>query len=169
MVKRFDMIIQKEVKDCFTYNKNEGNLYSNYFRSSRVSIDQPVGFVSTNKQGKQYRVIQYKGKPAKVATLIWVYHFGEIPNNYIVQYKDEDTLNTKIDNLYIIDKTILRLSKRTTKGSTGVVYHKQSGLWRVCIKNKHMGYRKTYEEAVKFRQQLEIEHDMITNYTAKNI
>lgn len=58
-----------------------------------------------------YSSVKINGKAALVHRLIWVIHYGEIPDGMVINHKDNNSLNNKISNLELI--TQAQNSQRT--------------------------------------------------------
>lgn len=82
-----------------------------------------------------------------------------------IDHINRNTLDNRWINLRDVSKKEnLRnkgLDKRSKSGCSGVYYRKIYDHWRVCISGKEMGTRKTFEEAVAFRKELEKEYGFL--------
>jgi hypothetical protein len=62
--------------------------------------------VETRKDGRPYQFIRIaKAKWVPLARYVWEMHNGPIPEGHNIQFKDGDTLNCEIGNLYMISRS----------------------------------------------------------------
>jgi len=109
------------VKGCFkkgqvSHNKGKpmpANVYerakSTMFKPGQVPHNaKPVGYecLRKDKNGRQYWLIKLEG--VKILTQkhrwLWEQAHGKIPKGYNIQFKDGNTQNCTLDNLYIISR-----------------------------------------------------------------
>ena len=83
---------------------------------------------------------------------IYMYHYGNIPDNMVVDHIDNDRSNNRIENLRCVSFELNSINSkkkyRPVKVSSGYG-------WRVSVKRKDRVYRKyfgpnKYEEAIQF-------------------
>ena len=108
-----------------------------------------------------------KGKTIRIHRLVSTC-FLKNPNNLpMVEHIDADKLNNDVSNLkwstYGKNKCNLndKLMKNNTSGYRGVRYDKQTRKWIAQLTKKGKNYSKvfnTIEEAIAYRQQLEIKY-----------
>ena len=145
------MVTQELLQNIFSYEN--GNLYWKNIKSKKVKIGQKVGYIGT----KGYICAQVMRKTYSIHRLIWIFHNGNIENNYTIDHIDRDILNNKIENLRLA--THSQNSQNTgkkpnnTSGYKNVYWCKDKQKWRVlCIvkgKSKSNGYYFLLEDAVK--------------------
>lgn len=90
-----------------------------------------------------------------VQHVIWVMHHGEIPNGRLIDHKDTNKLNNRIDNLRLAFPTGNSqngsLRSDNVSGIKGVCWNKKRKRWYVAIavnsKKHYVGFYKTIEEA----------------------
>lgn len=82
------MITQEYLKTIYTYR--EGNLYhKDEVKKCRV-----------NRDG--YHIINIKHNAYSLARIIYIYHYGDIPENLYIDHIDGDRQNNKIENLRLV-------------------------------------------------------------------
>lgn len=102
-----------------------------------------------------YRTVRVYKKPVKEHRIIWVMHFGPIPEGLKIDHEDGNTLNNKIDNLRLATNSQnshnQKKHSRNTSGFKGVHFHKNNKVWEASIgvngKLKHLGSFKSAESA----------------------
>lgn len=91
--KRKNVLTKEEASFWFYYDWDKGGLkhrWAHYLRSDTV------GWLGNNTM--KFTLL---GKHYSVATTIWTLFFGEVPEDFVVEFKDEDFTNTRIENLFI--------------------------------------------------------------------
>ena len=64
---------------------------------------KPDGYITIRKEkDKKVRYIKVDGVWTRYSRYIWQQNYGNIPDNYVVRYKDDDYLNDDIENLELI-------------------------------------------------------------------
>lgn len=114
------------------------------------------GSVAGNIKGNGYYQLGLDGKYYPCHRVIWVILGKEIPEGFVVDHIDNNTLNNSIDNLRIstVQGNTHNRSKRPNMTSKykGVCWNKAAKKWKVGItfnyKQIHLGYFKS-EEAAK--------------------
>lgn len=102
--------------------------------SKRTSMT--VGGVSSDKERL---VVIIDKKPRSIAKIVWIMHNGPIPLGYSVFFKDEDTLNAKISNLYVRDTRLLIKEKYCKELKDYLVYDETSPSGLRWIKRTSLG------------------------------
>lgn len=91
------------------------------------------GDAAGSPNGSGYFQVKYGKLYEKVHRIVWQLFFGKIPDGFIIDHIDGNSLNNKIENLAL--KTIAQNTRnskknsRNTSGHTGVSYLK-TGYWR---------------------------------------
>lgn len=70
-----------------------------------------IGYPDPKKQG--YVRIQIKGKKYYAHRLIWIWHNGYIPDGLVVDHRDNNRANNRIDNLRLLDPKANAENRRT--------------------------------------------------------
>lgn len=87
---------------------NTGGFITQYKPGNLPHNTKYDGYISLrkDKNGHSYyfiRIEMTKWKP--LHRFVWEMHYGPIPKGYNIQFKDKNTLNSDIDNLYIISRS----------------------------------------------------------------
>ncbi len=143
------MVTKELLQELFSYDN--GNLYWKNVKSKKVKTGQKVG--STDRHG--YMRTSIKNKIYSIHRLIWIFHYGEIKDNYIIDHKDRNILNNKIENLRLAthSQNIQNSGKRSDNksGYKNVFWAKDKNKWRVrCYtlgKSKNGGYYDSLDDA----------------------
>lgn len=151
---------QELVRALFTYQ--DGHLFWKVNLSPSIQAGKKVEYKTTN--GYKRKILFRKSYG--VHKLIWMYHFGDIPNDKVVDHIDGNPSNNHIKNLRLAtiseNKLNSKLSKLNTSGCVGVVYRPERGTWVAQIslnnKYKHLGTFTSFEEAKQARLAAEKEY-----------
>ena len=129
---RFNMVNKELLQDIFSYDN--GNLYWKTIKSKKVKAGQKAG--SVDRYG--YMRTQVLNKTCQIHRLVWIFHYGNIEDNYTIDHIDRNTLNNKIENLRIATRS--QNSQNTgkkpnnTSGYKNVYWSKEKQKWLVsCI------------------------------------
>ena len=146
---------QKKLQELFDYR--DGELYWKE-RISRYSIDlsKPAGFIGYGG----YRSIRIEGKDYRAHRLVWKYHYGKDPKEFI-DHIDGNRSNNNMENLREATRQQNNFNKATHKnnelGIKGV--RKDRNKYRALImingKSKNLGVFNTIEEARLAREEAE--------------
>ena len=90
--------------------------------------------------------------------LIWLYHYGYLPENEI-DHINKNPLDNRLENLrevsHVCNLRNCRVSKNNTSGVTGVIFDKNHNKWYsqifVAGKTYNLGRRSNFNEAVLLR------------------
>ena len=102
-----------------------------------------------------YYRVRINGMLHRLHRLVWIYHYGDIPNGMFVDHIDGDKSNNRIENLrlatYSQNQHNRKICSTNTSGVKGVYWDKSKKKWRGRIedmgKKLHVGYFHTIEEA----------------------
>jgi hypothetical protein len=140
------MITQERLKSLFEYNNTTGRLVA-LSNSKRRKVGDLIG----NRNERGYLVASVDGKNYRVHRLVFLYHFGYMPEqiDHINGVRDDNRIEnlreaTSIQNSY-------NRKPLAQSGKKGVYWHKQSQKWVASIwinkKNIHLGSFCSVEEA----------------------
>jgi hypothetical protein len=158
---------QEYLNQCFLYQEDGILLWkerpASHYKTpfghtmSKLSIGKFAGC----RINKGYYVvgISYFGKQILCALhrVIWTMHYGEIPTGYLVDHKDTNPSNNRIDNLrlatYSNNSHNANLRTDNTSGFKGVAFCKRYHKWYADVycnsKNNRIGYFSSMELAVE--------------------
>lgn len=115
---------QEDVRGLFEYR--DGVLWNKVDRPPRGMAGKQAGNVST----KGYLVVRCSGKTYQAHNLIWIWHFGAIPTGYVIDHKDRNPLNNRVENLRLATASDNATNKtrqsNNSSGVTGVRWHNLS-------------------------------------------
>jgi len=153
-------ITQEELKAKFDYDSDNGILIRK-FRFNKP-YNQHCGH---KPNGRGYGTIVISGTAYLAHRLIWLFHYGEFPSEFI-DHIDGNKMNNRIENLREADQTInnhnAKIRKDNTSGFPGVHLIKRTGKYQAEIqstgKRKHLGNFNTPEEAFLSYQLAKIKY-----------
>jgi hypothetical protein len=151
-------ITQEVLKFVFEYR--DGNLYWKFPTSTKVKMGDKLGSLSSNG----YMQTTFLGTRFKVHRLVFMYHYGYLPP--VVDHKDGNPLNNKIENLRACTKLQNSYNKRlyssNRSGITGVSWNCRDKRWMarcsVGGKKYHLGYFGNVEDAKKVVEEFKLKH-----------
>jgi hypothetical protein len=157
-------------------------IYKDGFLFKRIPKD-----LDGNEFGKKYGFLHLKGyirtsvkcgnKHYKfpLHRLVWIYHFGEMPDGLQIDHINHNRADNNISNLRLVTpkENLMNKSlyKKNISGQTGV--KKQGNSWESQIningKLKCLGSFKNLEDAIKARKEAEILHGYHPNHGREKI
>jgi hypothetical protein len=154
MTKSIPLPSQKKLQELFDYK--DGELYWKEKRSNSIDLSKPAGYIDNQR----YRVIRIKGKLYQAHRLVWKYHYGKDPKEFI-DHIDGNKSNNNMENLREATRQQNSYNRGPQKnnklGIKGV--RKYGNKYRATIiingKNKHLGMFFTIEEARLVREEAE--------------
>lgn len=150
-INKESILTQEYVKEIFHYS--EGFLYWKAHKKILKNGTKSSKIFKTNK-GVLRRSIFFKSNSFYESRLIFFYHYGYFPE--IVDHKDLDTLNNKIENLRAADK----FKNAHNRGSNKNVSSKYKGVYSTVQKTyrfvKESSERKVY---MYYRWSAQISYD----------
>ena len=154
MTKPISLPSQKKLQELFDYR--DGQLYWKERIHWSIDLSKPAGCI--DEQG--YRVIKIEGKRYQAHRLIWKYHYGKDPKEFI-DHIDGNRSNNNIKNLREATNQQNLFNRGPQKnnklGIKGV--RKLGNKYRAAIivngKEKHLGMFNTTEEARLVREEAE--------------
>lgn len=144
-------LTQERIKELFIYT--DGDLFR-IKSGHNMRIGKKVGCINAGG----YKVTQVDGKLYKNSRLIFLYHYGYMPENFI-DHIDRNKCNDRIENLREVSNMCnLRNSKppiTNTSGIKGVRWDKSRNMWCAAImvarKMYQLGRYLCFTEAVAHR------------------
>ena len=116
--------MKKRLKELFKYEN--GLLIRIVKTSNNTKVGDVVG-TSTDTAG--YAIVTIDGAIQKVHRMIWIYHNGAIEDKYIIDHKDRNKSNNKIENL----RKVTKQENSFNSNAKGYYYHKKLKKWRAMI------------------------------------
>ena len=116
--------MKKRLKELFKYEN--GLLIRIVKTSNNTKVGDVVG-TSTDTAG--YAIVTIDGASQKVHRMIWIYHNGAIEDKYIIDHKDRNKSNNKIENL----RKVTKQENSFNSNAKGYYYHKKLKKWRAMI------------------------------------
>lgn len=122
-----DLPSQSKLREIFDFLPVTGELIWKP-RKDRVSQwnGRHSGKVVGSVCGNDYRYTKIDGRRCVVHRLIWKLAYGSIPNNMMIDHRDQDKSNNRLDNLRLATNGQNQFNKRaqTHKKFKGVYSHK---------------------------------------------
>ena len=116
--------MKKRLKELFKYEN--GLLIRIVKTSNNTKVGDVVG-TSTDTSG--YATVKIDGANQMVHRMIWIYHNGAIEDKYIIDHKDRNKSNNKIENL----RKVTKQENSFNSNAKGYYYHKKLKKWRAMI------------------------------------
>ena len=144
---------QARLKELFDYNPDTGEfIRKTSVRGPNCKIGLPTSNV-VNSVG--YLRIMVDGIRYQAHRLAWVYIYGDISENLVIDHINRDRADNRLCNLRLVTQIQntrnRKINVNNTTGNTGIYWHKRDECWSVCIghgyKLKHLGYFKDRESA----------------------
>lgn len=144
---------QELLKQLFNY-REDGELIQKKKTSIRVCVGDVAGCIFDHG----YRLIHIKGKFYYSHRLIWMFHYGYLPENQI-DHINRIKSDNRIENLREVTQSCNMRNignlRNNTSGVKGVCFNKRSNKWGVTIqvlsKRKSVGAHIDFNEAVLHR------------------
>lgn len=141
------MINQYNIKDIFDYKDGE------LIWKINIVGNKGIGSIA-GTHSDRYKKVTYKQKRYLVHRLIWVWHNGDIDKNMVIDHRDNNGFNNKIENLRLVTQT---KNCHNRKGKYGVTKYytnpkkKDKIMYRATIiengNRHHLGVFDTENEA----------------------
>ncbi len=172
------MVEQFKLKEIFVLNSEDGNFYNKFTRNSRAMKGKLAGYIVNYKSNKdndsplQYRYVRIDNKVYRIHRLVWIYVYGEIPDDMDIDHINGNGLDNRLENLRLASRQENAKNRKITKnikhGVFGISFCKPINKWRAMIKNnnvlEHIGYFGTKDDAVEARKNKEKEYGFHSNH-----
>lgn len=149
-------VTREQLKDIFEYDSETGHLI---YRVSRSKIKHGTVAGSLNKDG--YREVKVFGRTYLEHRVIWLYHYGEFPNQFI-DHINRAKSDNRIENLREATRGENSQNMPETNpfnkksGYRGVIWIEKTKRWtaRITVDGKAMGFGhyKNVDDAIKARR-----------------
>lgn len=154
-------LTQTQVRELFDYDSENGWLIRKKTRAGNP-WNKPCGHKPYAPHG--YGEVGIAGKAYKTHRVIWLWHYGEWPENEI-DHIDQNKMDNRIENLRNVSNSENQhnssIRKNNSTGFPGVYWHKQFKKYQaqISINNKliYLGRFTTPEEAFLAYQLAKIE------------
>ena len=154
-----DNLTQDVVRQWFVYDYKTGELFWKNRRCNRCNLKKPVGLF--NKRGLD---VGFFGKLRRVHRLVWIYHYGYLPECGI-DHIDRNPINNRIENLRQVSQVCNSRNtgnrKNNTSGVKGVYWNQIYRKWiaQIYVNYKVIGLGSfaNFIDAVKARYKKECE------------
>lgn len=160
---RTGMITQAELKELFDYNPETGV----FTRLKTTHNLAKKGSIANSKNTRGYLVLGIKQKNYYQHRLAWVYQYGSIKDNDIIDHINRVHSDNRIANLRLTTQSVnlrnRRLSSNNKVGVHGIIYHKKNRTWvaliNTAVNNRvNLGSFKKLEDAIKARKDAELKY-----------
>lgn len=144
------MLTQEECLELFDYDAETGILRWKYQPHPRIEVGSRAGYINNG-----YWQVELFGMRFKAHRIIWVMHFGNIPEDTLIDHIDSCGLNNRLDNLRLAtaQENCRNVRKRanTTSRFKGVSKASRGDKWVAQIqidgKNHWLGTYNTEQDA----------------------
>jgi len=120
-MKREDLTLEY-LHECFTYDKENGELYWKERPRSHFSSDRGmktansscgwkiVGSIQKSRDNGDYKVVRLNRVGFYISNLVWMFETGELPSGRIF-YSNNNALDTRFENLKLSNKFYIQKSR----------------------------------------------------------
>jgi len=143
--------LYKVLHQSFIYNGN--NLIWKVSRGLAKA-----GTIAGTVNSRGYRHIRLYGKFYQAHRLIWLFTFGEIADDLVIDHINQNKLDNRLENLRLVTQSVNQLNNSSSKGYYFCNYHK---CWVVSLRlnskqiKKHCkSEQEANELAIEIRKQL---------------
>ena len=142
-------ITQKEIKRLFNYDKETGELFWR-INKGRAVLNSIAGSINN-----RYLSVSINRKKYLVHRIIWLFHYGYLPENTI-DHINRNTFDNRLSNLREVSQMCNQRNRKLNKNNTstvkGVYWHKQHNKWQPRInvnrKSIFLGLYEDFDNAV---------------------
>ena len=145
---------QEKLHERFEYRAD--NISQPFIQKIRISQHIKIGdLVGGLYKGHTYYTVAIGKKNYMLHRLVWIYHYGDIPDGMQIDHIDGNPLNNQIENLRLAtpsqNQQNSKIRSNNTSGIKGIRWYERSKKWKVqiCINGKYkfIGYFDILEEA----------------------
>ena len=146
---RTNVLSQEVVQELWFYS--DGNLYWNKAFGNKIKAGALAGSPKSDSSG--YVRITFKRKQYMLHNLVWIKHYGAIPEDLYVDHIDDDPSNNCIENLQLLTTSENLVKRNYVKCPSGTVYQRKNSFkWCAKINYRgqavHIGTYLTEQEAI---------------------
>ena len=132
----------------------------------------PCGYKSRTNSGNYFWRVKYRNKSVVVHRIVWELTFGKIPEGFVIDHIDGNSLNNNADNLRLVTQELncrnRAISKNNTSGVNGIT--KDSQGFRVFWydksghkRSKRFGFNRCGNEEIAFKQAVEFRNTVTSD------
>lgn len=151
-------LTQDYLWEILDYDQFTGKLFWKSRKSENWNTRYAGKEAFTAINGRGYLCGTILGKQYRKHRVIWLWQQGWSPP--YIDHIDHDKTNNKMENLRAVTKLENEknqpLRKENKSGRTGVCYDKSRNRWIASISDKSLGRFNSFEEALKVREEAEI-------------
>ncbi len=121
---------QETLKKLFAYHITKGGL---------VWKKPPRGFRIKPNRNVGYSILTIGYRRFKVHTLVWIWHYGDVPKGLMVDHRDRVKSNNRIGNLRLATRsqnTSNKENKPNSSGVKGITWDCKRLLWLCRIRSR---------------------------------
>jgi len=156
---KYKHISYEYIHELFDYHE-DGQLLWKVSNGNRSKIGGVAGGLH---KGCDYHRIRIGHSTLQTHCLIWIYHYGHLPENFI-DHIDQNKLNNRIENLREVTRQCnarnCRVLSSNTSGVVGVYFSKNRDKWisRIIVDGKtvQLGAFSSFNKAVRARWEFEM-------------
>lgn len=143
---------QARLKELFKYEDGQ-LIWLPHSKNGRKNSFVGKSAGSICKDGRIY--VRVENNLQRRSRLVWIWHNGSIEIGLVIDHKDRQHTNDRIENLRKCTQKQNTRNRTTTSrsntGIKGISYCKRDNAFYVHVGSKFHSYHKTLEEAVKAR------------------
>ena len=150
-------------KESMSYDEHTGVFVwlerpLHHFRNKHVCYGwnrKHAGKALKAKEVQGYAITRLDGKPYKLHRIAWSWFNGPIPEGMQIDHINGVRDDNRITNLRLVTKGQNAMNRRSQNNSksgfSGVMWYPRYSKWVARIRNTHIGYFATKEEAMEAR------------------
>lgn len=161
------MLTQKELKEVFSYNSDNGL----FTRILKTSSSCEVGDIAKCHDGDGYLVLRINARLYRCHRLAWLYVHGSFPKesiDHINGIRDDNRLPNLRDVSAKDNQKNMKLNSKNTTGISGVWWHSQNKNWCADIGSRdskvRLGSHASFFEACCARKSAEVKLNYHENH-----
>lgn len=164
------MLTAEIVRELLVYNPETGFFYRKRKTGNSEFYKKVSGYINS----KGYRTIQIYHKRYLVHRVIWLYLYGEWPENidHINHVRDDNRISNLRLATSLINSQNQKLRKNNKSGSVGISYRKRDKVWQASVTYNrikyHLGHFHSLEAAIAARNEASKKYGFHPNHGTLN-